>query len=75
MILRDLTRSKRAHWFLEPVDAEALGLDDYHKIIKYPMDLGTVVTKLDDGVYTDIGASLVRDIRCVMCVGVVGVVV
>ncbi len=37
------------------------GLPDYHDIIKEPMDLGTIVAKLDDDEYTDIGASLVRD--------------
>lgn len=37
------------HWrqgyawpFYKPVDAELLGLHDYHEIIKHPMDLGTV---------------------------------
>ncbi|KAH9360276.1 hypothetical protein HPB48_005728 [Haemaphysalis longicornis] len=28
--------------FYKPVDAELLGLHDYHEIIKHPMDLGTV---------------------------------
>lgn len=28
--------------FLKPVDADALGLHDYHDVIKKPMDLGTV---------------------------------
>jgi hypothetical protein len=28
--------------FLKPVEAEKLGLHDYHDIIKKPMDLGTV---------------------------------
>jgi len=28
--------------FYKPVDAELLGLHDYHEIIKKPMDLGTV---------------------------------
>lgn len=28
--------------FYKPVDAELLGLSDYHEIIKTPMDLGTV---------------------------------
>lgn len=37
----------RRHWayawpFRNPVDAEALQLHDYHDIIKYPMDLGTI---------------------------------
>lgn len=28
--------------FLQPVDTAALGLHDYHDIIKKPMDLGTI---------------------------------
>jgi len=28
--------------FYKPVDADLLGLHDYHEIIKKPMDLGTV---------------------------------
>jgi len=33
-------------WFSEPVDAEKLGLTDYHEVIKTPMDLGTVLANL-----------------------------
>ena len=29
-------------WFAAPVEAEALGLVDYHNVITEPMDLGTV---------------------------------
>ncbi|KAL3208207.1 hypothetical protein MRX96_039281 [Rhipicephalus microplus] len=35
--------------FYKPVDAELLGLHDYHEIIKHPMDLGTV--KMDNREY------------------------
>ena len=37
--------------FLLPVDPVALNIPHYHKIIKKPMDLGTVGTKLDHGEY------------------------
>lgn len=44
-ILKEMM-SKRHHsyaWpFYTPVDAVALGLHDYHNIIKQPMDLGTI---------------------------------
>lgn len=44
-ILKEML-SKRHHpyaWpFYAPVDAVALGLHDYHNIIKQPMDLGTI---------------------------------
>uniref|UniRef100_A0A3Q3D435 Bromodomain containing 4 n=1 Tax=Hippocampus comes TaxID=109280 RepID=A0A3Q3D435_HIPCM len=36
-----------------PVDAKALGLHDYHDIIKHPMDLGTIKKKLDNRQYRD----------------------
>ncbi|CAI5470007.1 unnamed protein product [Closterium sp. Yama58-4] len=32
--------------FAEPVDAESLGLPDYHEIISHPMDLGTIRSRL-----------------------------
>ncbi len=44
-ILKELLSTKHEAYacpFYKPVDAEALGLHDYHDIIKYPMDLGTV---------------------------------
>ena len=37
--------------FLRPVDPVAENLPTYHKIVKSPMDLGTVSTKLDSGQY------------------------
>lgn len=37
--------------FYKPVDAELLGLHDYHDIIKKPMDLGTVKRKMDNREY------------------------
>jgi bromodomain-containing factor 1 len=39
--------------FLVPVDAVALNIPDYYKIIKQPMDLGTVETKLKDQQYAN----------------------
>jgi len=38
--------------FNEPVNAKKLGLNDYHDIIKSPMDLGTVKKKLSASKYT-----------------------
>lgn len=37
--------------FREPVDAISLNIPDYHKIIRNPMDLSTIRTKLEDGCY------------------------
>ncbi|ODA83880.1 hypothetical protein RJ55_02396 [Drechmeria coniospora] len=36
-------------WFLEPVDAEGLGIPTYHNVIKKPMDLGKVHHNLATG--------------------------
>ena len=50
--------------FREPLDWKALGLHDYPKIVKKPMDLGTVKKKLEKGVYSGIEA-VATDIRLV----------
>ncbi|EDV95420.1 GH17935 [Drosophila grimshawi] len=50
-ILKELFSKKHSGcaWpFYKPVDAELLGLHDYHDIIKKPMDLGTVKRKMDN---------------------------
>ncbi|XP_043556019.1 bromodomain-containing protein 3-like [Chiloscyllium plagiosum] len=44
-ILKEMFAKKHAAYawpFYEPVDAEALGLHDYHDIIEHPMDLSSV---------------------------------
>ncbi|XP_013774474.2 bromodomain-containing protein 3-like isoform X3 [Limulus polyphemus] len=53
-ILKEIFAKKHAGYawpFYKPVDAELLGLHDYHKVIKQPMDLGTVKQKLDTREY------------------------
>lgn len=54
-ILKELFAKKHAGYawpFYKPVDAESLGLSDYHDIIKHPMDLGTVkVIKMSNNLY------------------------
>lgn len=37
--------------FQQPVDANKLNLPDYHKIIKQPMDLGTIKKRLENNYY------------------------
>ncbi|KAI3806991.1 hypothetical protein L1987_22911 [Smallanthus sonchifolius] len=39
--------------FNTPVDVVALKIPDYNTVIKHPMDLGTVKTKLNSGKYVD----------------------
>lgn len=47
-----LMNHKWAFPFLQPVDPEALHIPDYFSIIKNPMDLGTIRTKLVNGEIT-----------------------
>eukprot|EP00742_Colponemidia_sp_Colp-10_P002321 GILJ01002477.1.p1 GENE.GILJ01002477.1~~GILJ01002477.1.p1 ORF type:complete len:236 (-),score=46.49 GILJ01002477.1:148-855(-) len=51
-LLKALNKNENAFPFTEPVDWKALGLMDYPKIIKHPMDLSTIKKKLDKGKYT-----------------------
>ncbi|XP_054724235.1 bromodomain-containing protein 3-like [Uloborus diversus] len=53
-VLKELFAKKHAGYawpFYKPVDAQLLDLPDYHEVIKHPMDLGTVKTKLDNHEY------------------------
>lgn len=50
--------------FLEPVDPEAEGLPNYKKVIKRPMDLGTIKKKLHDDKYKTVD-EFVEDINLV----------
>lgn len=66
-ILKELSSKKYSScaWpFYSPVDAEALALHDYHDIIKRPMDLGTVKTKLDNREYKS-AAEFADDVRLI----------
>jgi hypothetical protein len=47
--LRQLMTHKWAFPFNQPVDAEKMGLVDYHKIVTQPMDLGTVKAQIEAG--------------------------
>ena len=53
-ILNLLKKEPAASIFLEPVDWKSLGLTDYLKVIKTPMDLGTVSSKLSSAAYPSI---------------------
>ncbi|XP_019154878.1 PREDICTED: transcription factor GTE2-like [Ipomoea nil] len=50
-ILTKLMKHKFGWVFNSPVDTKGLGLHDYHVIIKHPMDLGTVKSRLDSCQY------------------------
>merc|ERR1719163_1190456 len=63
-ILADTMKKPEAAAFLEPVDWKGLGLRDYPQIIKNPMDLGTIETKLSRGLYAD-AWEFAEDVRLV----------
>lgn len=48
--------------FLAPVDAVALNLPNYHEIVKEPMDLGTIQSKLTNNLYEN-ADEFEKDIR------------
>jgi len=66
-ILKELFSKKHSGYawpFYKPVDADLLGLSDYHEIIKNPMDLGTVKNKMDNREYKN-GAEFANDVRTI----------
>ncbi|PHT91417.1 hypothetical protein T459_06530 [Capsicum annuum] len=50
-ILIKLMSKKDSYWFNSPVDVKGMNLYDYFDIIKHPMDLGTVKSRLDKKEY------------------------
>ncbi|CAM9233657.1 unnamed protein product [Lampetra planeri] len=64
-ILKEMFAKKHAAYawpFYKPVDADALGLHDYHDIIKHPMDLSTIKHKMDGREYQD-AQEFASDVR------------
>lgn len=51
IVIKSLWRHQFAWPFYQPVDAVALGLPDYHKIITSPMDMGTIKKRLENNYY------------------------
>ncbi|XP_008327842.1 bromodomain-containing protein 4 [Cynoglossus semilaevis] len=55
-LVREMLSKKHANYawpFYKPVDVDALGLHDYHDIIKHPMDLSTIKAKLENRQYRE----------------------
>ncbi|KAL3849250.1 hypothetical protein ACJIZ3_011132 [Penstemon smallii] len=63
-LLQRLMKHKHGWVFNEPVDAKALGLVDYHDVIKHPMDLGTIKTRLSQNMYNS-PREFAEDVRLV----------
>ena len=52
--VKEVRKHKDAAPFLDPVDWKSLGIKDYPTIIKRPMDLGTVMKRLEAGQYSSV---------------------
>ncbi|XP_055801144.1 transcription factor GTE4-like isoform X2 [Solanum dulcamara] len=63
-LLQRLIKHKHGWVFKEPVNVEALGLHDYHDIIKHPMDLGTIKARLSQNWYKS-PREFAEDVRLV----------
>ncbi|XP_060069742.1 bromodomain-containing protein 3-like [Ylistrum balloti] len=50
-VMKALWRHQYAWPFHKPVDADSLNLPDYYKIIKHPMDLGSIKKRLETNYY------------------------
>jgi len=62
--LEELEEKPEAEPFLIPVDWKGLNLPDYPKIVKKPMDLGSIRTKLEAGNYANV-LAFGADVRLV----------
>ena len=51
MYLSAMLKHNHSWPFIKPVDTIKLGLPDYHKLIKQPMDLATVKKRLENNYY------------------------
>lgn len=60
---------KNAAPFMYPVDADLLGIPDYHQIVQRPMDLSTVSVRCAFGGGNFVGHLLNRDLKghCISC--------
>ncbi|KAF3423983.1 hypothetical protein E2986_00981 [Frieseomelitta varia] len=59
-VLKPVWKHQFAWPFQQPVDAKKLNLPDYHKIIKQPMDLGTIKKRLENTYYWS-GKECIQD--------------
>eukprot|EP00096_Caligus_rogercresseyi_P003261 TRINITY_DN159_c1_g1_i1.p1 TRINITY_DN159_c1_g1~~TRINITY_DN159_c1_g1_i1.p1 ORF type:complete len:644 (-),score=320.63 TRINITY_DN159_c1_g1_i1:1469-3400(-) len=66
-ILKEIFSKKHFSYawpFYKPVDADYLDLHDYNKVIKTPMDLGTIKTKMDNRAYNS-SHEFASDVRLI----------
>ncbi|KAM6941308.1 bromodomain-containing protein 4-like isoform 1-T2 [Lycodopsis pacificus] len=67
-LVREMLSKKHVGYawpFYKPVNVKALGLHDYHDIIKHPMDLSNIKKKLDNRQYRD-AQEFAADVRLML---------
>lgn len=67
LLVKELTSKKLYNLnfpFLQPVDPVALGIPNYHEIIKEPMDFSTIQGKLANNQYEN-GEEFARDVKLI----------
>lgn len=64
ILLDDMTKNPLSEWFGEPVDHANLGLVDYLQVISQPMDLGTILKKMERSQYMST-EDFAHDVRLV----------
>ncbi|KAK1041058.1 transcription initiation at TATA-containing promoter protein [Friedmanniomyces endolithicus] len=52
--MKNLKKTKHSAFFLKPVDPVALNIPTYPEIIKHPMDIGTMDSKLKNNTYSSV---------------------
>ncbi|XP_030647146.1 bromodomain-containing protein 3b isoform X2 [Chanos chanos] len=58
VVVKTLWRHQFAWPFYQPVDVIKLNLPDYHKVIKNPMDMGTIKKRLENNYYWTAGECM-----------------
>jgi len=70
LVQRLMLHPLNQNWFNAPVDATALHLPDYHELVRTPMDLGTIKSRLASLTAPRDNASCFGVCLTVRCVGV-----
>lgn len=64
-LLDELARKRFALDFMQPVDAEALQVPTYYTIIRRPMDVGTIIKRVQNCYYYNVN-ELIQDFRLII---------
>ncbi|KAF0683469.1 Aste57867_24503 [Aphanomyces stellatus] len=65
LVHQTLSSHPNALAFLNPVDIQGLGLADYTDVVKTPMDLSTIGSKLELGAYDNDEGSFLKDVKLI----------